>query len=285
MSVGGHSKAWQPLAPRIRTEPITGGRVGRCTTFEYVAGSNGLGPPEEIVVPQGVREARIEVWGASGGNGSLPGHNNQGGLGGFVAITYPVHGGMVLRVFVGQGGEASFGSTTRKYNGGGAGGPYSADGSAGGGATDVRISPFDLGQRIVVAGGGGGGGAWSGVGINGAGGDGGYPDGVAGANHTTGGTGGGGGTQTAGGAAGAVGGATTVPQDGTQGQGGNGGGISGGLGLGAGGGGGGWYGGGGGGINAGGGGGGSSGFLPAATLLDHRTGVWFGNGQARICWV
>ena len=82
------------------------------------------------------------------------------GNGGCVVCTLTVTPGTVLDIYVGGGGGNA--TTTvggvGGFNGGSAGAlgyvPYAGGGS--GGATDIRIPPYALANRIVIAGGGGG---------------------------------------------------------------------------------------------------------------------------------
>lgn len=191
-----------------------------------------------------------------------------GGLGVAIQATYAVTAGQVFQIMV--GGAGNQGAASGGFNGGGTGqastGAAAYSSFGGGGASDVRVAPFALANRILVAGGGGGAGGGSssvcGGGAN-------CNNGLAGCN--TYGSGGGGGTQVAGGTAGVPWAAT--PPGGSPGV----------LGIGGqggfwqtasgGGGGGGYYGGGGGGndgcctgANGGGGGGGGSSFYPAGSL-------------------
>ena len=200
------------------------------------------------------------IRGAKGGGG--------GGLGAAIQATYAVTAGQVFQIMV--GGAGTQGAASGGFNGGGAG--QASTGSAayssygGGGASDVRIAPFALANRILVAGGGGGAGGGSSSVCGGAAN---CNNGAAGCN--TYGSGGGGGTQAAGGVGGTPWAGT--PPGGSPGV----------LGIGGqgglwqtasgGGGGGGYYGGGGGGndgcctgANGGGGGGGGSSFYPAGSL-------------------
>lgn len=222
--------------------------------------------------------ARLEVWGAGGGDRGV----TSGGIGGYAAGELTLSGSQTLSATVGGAGasvasdQASGGAGGS--NGGAAGGDGEFDGGAGGGgATDIRTGGTALGDRIIVAGGGGGAGA-----LSTAGGDGGGTSGAAGADGQ-GGDGGGGGTQSAGGAGG---GGCDGGSAGSLSTGGAGGGA-GSCDKGGGGGGGGYYGGGGGaaggGFNGGGGGGGS-GYLDASlTDTTHTTGGGnAGDGQARI---
>ncbi len=223
--------------------------------------------------------------------------------------TLPVTPGQTLSVLV--GGAGVLGDGTGGFNGGGASGSGAGAGgntptfaSGGGGASDLRIAPFGLGQRLVVAGGGGGGGGYgeaTGPGGSGgpAGGRGGAAGGlgVAGVNlsgSVSGGLGGGGTGQGggAGGAAGTPGGSAGAA--GSPGQGGAGG--SGNSFGGDGGGGGGGYVGGGGaggggsddfaeeGAGGGGGGGGSSFVEPLATSESVTDSVQSGNGLIAIAY-
>lgn len=104
------------------------------TTFSFT------GSVQSYTVPVGVTSLDIECWGAQGAGGN-------GGLGGYVKGTMTVTPGQVLNIYVGgQNG----------YNGGGNG--HAAIARNGGGASDVRTTPYTLNDRVIVAGGGGGGG-------------------------------------------------------------------------------------------------------------------------------
>lgn len=217
------------------------------------------------------------VRGAKGGGG--------GGLGAAIQATYAVTAGQVFQIMV--GGAGTQGAASGGFNGGGTG--QASTGSAayssygGGGASDVRIAPFGLANRILVAGGGGGAGGGSGSACGGAAT---CNNGAAGCN--TYGSGGGGGTQVAGGTGGTPWAGT--PPGGSPGVLGVGG--QGGLWQTAsgGGGGGGYYGGGGGGndgcctgANGGGGGGGGSSFYPAGSLCVPATQN--GNGSVTVYYL
>jgi len=91
---------------------------------------------------------KLEVWGAQGGDG-YPGA--PGGHGGYSVGIAEFTESKTLKIFVGEEG-VSHGSGS--YNGGGmAGANFGAEG---GGATDIRTAPYNLEDRIIVAGGGGG---------------------------------------------------------------------------------------------------------------------------------
>ena len=206
----------------------------------------------------------------------------------------PVTPGQTLHVYVGgQNG----------YNGGGLG---VAPGGNGGGASDVRVLPGAVSDRVIVAGGGGGGGATNPSAPGGAGGG-----GVAGVNYVGGGGGigaNGQGPPVGGVNGGLNGGAGGIGNGSNNGGAGGGGGFnSGGLGganpgyisgnsgslalggnaggpTGPGGGGGGYYGGGGasGGLNSNAGGGGGSSFTGTLTSPSFSSGIQTGNGQVLI---
>jgi hypothetical protein len=243
-------------------------------TFDYT------GAARSWTVPPGVSSVAFDVFGAQGAGAEGV------GLGGEARATIPVSPGQVLQINVGGRSDSSTGG----FNGGGDGGvPTSLGrpGFGGGGASDVRVSPFGLAQRIIIAGGGGGT-AGEGLFPGGPGGSGGGASGADGASNPMGDAAGPGrgGTPTAGGGGGQGVAGGTNGTAGTLGGGGRGGaghchnpGCGGG-----GGGGGGRYGGGGGGggFAGGGGGGGGSGLGPAGVVFE--TGVQVGNGRVVISY-
>lgn len=106
-----------------------------------------IGAEQAWIVPNGVTEIEVHLFGAQGSNGtgSNPG---IGGFGAEVSGTLSVLPGETLYIYVGgQNG----------YNGGGASG--NGNTGNGGGATDIRIGGNTVAHRVVIAGGGGGGGA------------------------------------------------------------------------------------------------------------------------------
>ncbi|MBV9597363.1 MAG: hypothetical protein JOZ87_10890 [Chloroflexi bacterium] len=259
-------------------------------------------------VPPGVTSATVVLLGAGGGDGSSQVLPVAGGRGAFVQATLGVKPGETLQVRVGgRGGRA--GDARGSDNGGGGFYPVTLDVSRaagrGGGASDVRRSPYRLVDRLVVAGGGGGGGStdlWGKDGLGGAGGDSGAP-GLAGRSFVGslspggGGAPGGTGRGGSGGAGGSAGRGDTRGSDGPDGTQGVGGSMprsneNGGDG---GGGGGGYYGGGAGGqgassghgaqgSGAGGGGGGSDFVTADATDVIVRDGVQAGDGLVVISY-
>ena len=210
-------------------------------------------------VPAGVTSITVEVNGAEGGN-HIQGSNNIGGEGGVVNGTYAVTPGQILRIYVG----GTTASPTGGYNGGGNGGTNSNYTAGGGGASDIRVSPYGVANRIFVGAGGGGAG-WNcsenNYGGKGGGltGEGGFQCGTEQVNM--------GGTQTAGGQG---------NNSGSLWGGGNGSNSN------SGGGGGGYY--GGGANNWRGGGGGSNFASSTATAVTHIRGTRLGNGLVTISY-
>lgn len=236
----------------------------------------------ELVVPSMVTSMEVELYGAQGGSISS-GTPVIGGKGGYLKSLHTVTPGETIRCYVGQQGKVANGGTI--FNGGGISqGSSSSSGMGGGGATDIRRTPFALANRMAVAGAGGG----SGAGFpnsqpNKAGGDGGgNGPGANGLPSTISQAGGGGASTSAGGTAGGSGGTWGgTPTAGALGVGGEGGIYH------AGGGGAGIYGGGGGPGNngPGSGGGGSGGVLDGGTVLASSSGNRSGDGLATARWI
>jgi hypothetical protein len=228
-------------------------------TFNYT------GAIQTWTVPPCVYSIQVDVRGAKGGGiqGNPFVGSGQGGNG--ARVQHPsiaVTPGQVLEIRVGGNPTGPTGG----WNGGGNGHPSpnaQNESKGGGGASDIRISPFAMNNRIVVAGGGGGRAGGSGqTNYQATGGQGGCTTGQTGTGSPFTGTGGGGGTQFSGGNGGPPWGGGQPGTAGSIGQGGNGGFYTSAAG---GGGGGGYFGGGGGGgdncctgANGGGGGGGGA---------------------------
>lgn len=262
---------------------------------------------DTFTAPVGVTAITIDAFGAQGGESTGTARGDAitpGGEGAHVHATLATMAGATLQVFVGGAGATTGGVEAGGVGGGGS----SRGGGGGGGASDVRVAPYGLAARVIVAAGGGGAGA---VGftetttdpVGGAGG----ASGGAGGNGAAGGpaTAGDGGSpgDASGGGSGGVGGGsvlcpapvcTTNGEPGTLGEGGSGAGNLSHLG-GGGGGGGGYYGGGAGGAGgevsgggpeytagSGGGGGGSSYVVGSATDASTHDGVRAGNGEVAI---
>ena len=142
-----------PVTPLSTTTYYAGTRQGIAyvsvtDTFSYT------GNYITWTVPAGNTSITVQVKGAEGGN-NTQGSNNPGGEGGDVVGTYPVTPGQALRIYI--GGTTS--SATGGWNGGGNGAPNGPGyGKGGGGASDIRVSPYALANRIFVGAGGGGGG-------------------------------------------------------------------------------------------------------------------------------
>ncbi len=121
------------------------------TTFNYTGGM------QTFVVPVGINELTVDMYGAKGGDGGLG--TKIGGYGGRVQTTLTVTPGQTINIFVGgaglDGNCVSASPFAGGFNGGGDG--YYC-GASGGGASDIRIGGTALSNRVVVAGGGGGGG-------------------------------------------------------------------------------------------------------------------------------
>ena len=109
-----------------------------------------------FLVPADVTSVKVTLYGGGGGNYSSPWRTGPVGIpgkGGMISSFVPVTPGEVLMVMVGStpgtggpNGESPAGG----FNGGGFGN------GAGGGATDIRRSPYTLADRILIAGAGGG---------------------------------------------------------------------------------------------------------------------------------
>lgn len=242
-------------------------------TFTYTGGV------QTFTVPNGVAQLTVDIKGAQGGSG-FPAIVGPGGNGGRVTGTIAVTGGTVLNIYVGgAGGNGSLNAGgTGGYNGGAVGAIFSGSyaGGGGGGASDIRVAPYALANRLVVAGGGGGGAYnYATAGYDRGGMGGGLTGETGYGGNTMGGQGSGtGGTQSAGGIGGTYVSYCTAT-NGALGIGGAGGTCT----NSGGGGGGGYYGGGGG---VWGGGGGGSSFLGGGT---HTQGFQPGNGEVTISWV
>lgn len=179
--------------------PLVNPLISQTVTFNYT------GAMQQYVVPAGCTVICFTVSGAQGmGNAQS---SMLGGLGGRVMGSMNVVPGQVLEIWVGQGGIVS---NLGGFNGGGNGGVITTNccpashGGGGGGASDIRVAPYGLPNRVVVAGGGGGTGGNRVVGCApgcGGGGGGGYYGGGGGGAY--GGSPGFGGTQVGGGAGGA----------------------------------------------------------------------------------
>ena len=103
---------------------------------------------------------KLEVWGAQGGETIYDKYNWLGGKGGYSCGIINISSKTIVKVYVGgKGKDANKTGAIGGYNGGGSGSEntrFEFLGSAGGGASDMRISSDSLYSRVIVAGGGGG---------------------------------------------------------------------------------------------------------------------------------
>jgi hypothetical protein len=205
---------------------------------------------------------------------TVSGAASGGAYGATFEHTIGVIPGQVLRIYAGGIGNLGSGAAGG-FNGGGQAGSNYGNERSGGGASDIRVSPYGLADRIIVAGGGGGNGGYAG-GNGGAG-------GLIGASGIAGQGGAGLGGNASAGGTGGLGNGCGTGTSGSLGIGGNGGICS----FGGGGGGGGYYGGGGGGgdsnsccADGGGGGGGSSYCITPGGVC--TTGAWNNSGRVII---
>uniref|UniRef100_UPI002FE111F5 glycine-rich protein n=1 Tax=Rhabdothermincola sp. TaxID=2820405 RepID=UPI002FE111F5 len=116
------------------------------------------GAVQSWVVPAGVTEAVVDLYGAAGGDTTT----SSGGLGGRATATISVTPGETIQVNVGcRGGDSQISAPgAGGFGGGGDGGTryltFGTSGAGGGGASDIRQGGTSLAHRVVVAGGGGG---------------------------------------------------------------------------------------------------------------------------------
>lgn len=132
-----------------------------CVTFNYT------GSVQTWTVPAVVTSITIDVQGAAGGDATAC-YAMSGGYGARVTGSISVTPGQVLQIYVGGKGQDATNSGCSGgspgaggWNGGGDGGNNAYPGAGGGGASDIRIAPYGLADRLVVAGGGGGAGIGS----------------------------------------------------------------------------------------------------------------------------
>lgn len=112
------------------------------------------GTTQTFLVPRGVNEIFIQLWGAAGGS-----QGGRGGAGGYSQGTLQVSKGETLSIIVGQGGINNSTSQTAclqpTFGGGGGGGACTEiyKGSSGGGRTAILDNNS---IEVITAGGGGG---------------------------------------------------------------------------------------------------------------------------------
>jgi hypothetical protein len=254
-------------------------------SFMYTGGT------QTFTVPTCITSLTVDAAGAQGGVQTAV-KVSTGGYGGRVQATLAATGGQVLTLYVGGEGHLCSTLNTGGYNGGGTAICGSGDdfSGTGGGASDIRVTPFGLANRILVAGGGGG----NGYNYTSASDDGGSGGGLVGgqavdANASSTEYPGFGGTQSAGGAGGIEQASGYGPPSAPGGLGFGGSGAGTGcavgtlVGLAGGGGGGGYY-GGGAGCWLGGGGGSSYVDATLGSAITHTQGYEPGNGYVKLTW-
>ena len=159
-----------------------------CTTlFQY----KHTGSVQQVSLPA-TSYAKMECWGAQGGDATSNTIVFKGGRGGYTCGCISLDTSLSLYIYVGEAGSyipspssPNIADTAEKgvtYNGGGAAQNHSCVTATGGGATDVRLTNGNwndfnsLKSRIIVAGAGGGGNTYNGAGD----GSGGYAGGLNG---------------------------------------------------------------------------------------------------------
>lgn len=122
------------------------------------------GADQSFVVPAGVTEIYVKMWGAGGAGGNLGGwsQGSPGGGGGCSVGIIPTTPGETLILVVGQAGQTNY-SNAGGYNYG-RGGTFSNNSDnrycgQGGGYTGIFRTSVAQGNAVMVAGGGGGGGS------------------------------------------------------------------------------------------------------------------------------
>ena len=173
--LGGSPPASGSPAPSAAPAAAAGG--GECSAWSAtrtVCEFSSVGAAQSFYVPAWQTELGFEATGADGGSGigagAAPG--GQGAVATVDGVRFTA--GEKLQVNV--GGRPTDGVGIGGWNGGGKGGA-----GAGGGATDVRRAPYGTAERFLVAGGGGGGGSRQHIDLRGdpgAGGAGGWRNGV-----------------------------------------------------------------------------------------------------------
>ncbi len=157
-SVSNDNSSWSTAISSLYAENSQGKRINAYQNdYPYT------GAVQTFTVPY-TGNYKIELWGASGGNGSA---TYTGGMGGYTKGEIYLTKDTDLYIYVGGVGPAvgTATNTAGGYNGGGNCYSYAANyvTGCGGGATDIRTTSgvwnnsTSLASRIMVAGGGGGG--------------------------------------------------------------------------------------------------------------------------------
>ena len=141
------------------------------------------GTTGSFVIPDGVTELTVKMWGAGGGNGAWA-SNNTAGAGGYASGKISVTPGQTILYIVGGGGQGVTGAAgdggLGGWGGGGFGTKGDASGGGGGGYTGLFTGTVHQQTALMIAGGGGagtgfqigggGGGTTGGNGVDGTGG-------------------------------------------------------------------------------------------------------------------
>ena len=148
----------QLINSRISSAASIPESIGKVGQFRQLDISNFVytGGDQYFSVPVGVYSITVSLTGASGGDVTRnAGYIGYGGKGATISANIPVTPGETLKIIIGGQGLDSAGG----FNGGGTTCPThpSYPSGTGGGASDIRRSPYALTDRLLVAGGGGGG--------------------------------------------------------------------------------------------------------------------------------
>jgi hypothetical protein len=140
---------------------ITNSAVAASSSFSNKSVFGFSGADQTWVVPVGVTQIKVKLWGAAGAG--------QGGPGGYTECVLPVTPGDSFKVVVGEGGVSEYpnvGATSRAAYGFGGKGFVSTGGlppgnplagaHGGGGLTGVFLGSVTQGNARAIAGGGGG---------------------------------------------------------------------------------------------------------------------------------
>ena len=144
-----HTETINVSADTTKNITLTPSFTPETKTFNYT------GAVQTYTIPNGCTKLIVDCVGAAGGDidWSEYGLYYYGGKGGRVQCNLAVTPGQVLYIYVGECRNMG-GDSTRTFGGGGSAG--AGYGTAGGGASDIRIGGTALTDRKVVAGGGGG---------------------------------------------------------------------------------------------------------------------------------
>jgi len=116
---------------------------------------------QSLIIPSGVTEVTVELWGAGGGGSSSWQYDGDGASGGYANGTLNVTAGENLTINVGCGGQVALGSPETGglggYPGGGYGTAGDASGGGGGGYSGIFSEFINQSTALIIAAAGGGG--------------------------------------------------------------------------------------------------------------------------------